>query len=167
MSYVKISGLPVSSNLNANPAQSIFPTTDLGTGQTTQLNAFNLGNTLYANNELTVGTGGVLLPNAVAQFTGISGGYTQVNEQNLHANGTADFIVTADVGTDTYDYIDLGFTNSNYNNGSPYNSLGTATEPLSGYLYVQGGAAANSGNLAIGTTVAGKTVKLFAVLCHF
>ena len=104
MSYVKISGLPVSSNLNANPAQSIFPTTDLGTGQTTQLNAFNLGNTLYANNELTVGTGGVLLPNIVAQFTGISGGYTQVNEQNLNANGTADFIVTADVGTDIYDY---------------------------------------------------------------
>ena len=126
------------------------------------LDAKSLGNTLYANNTLVVGTGGVTLPNTVSQFTGISGGYTQVNEQNLNANGTADFIVTADVGTDTYDYIDMGITNSNYNNLSPYNSLGTATEPLSGYLYVQGGTAANSGNLAIGTINVNSEIKFFA-----
>mgnify|MGYP003704804203 CR=1 FL=1 len=56
----------------------------------------------------------------------------------------------------------MGFTGASYNNLSPYNSLGTATEPLSGYLYVQGGTAANSGNLAIGTINANSEIKFFA-----
>jgi hypothetical protein len=163
MSSVKISGLPVSSNLNVNPTQSVFPTTDLGTGQTTRLDAKSLGSTLYANNNLTVGTGGILLPNLVAQFTGISSGYTQVNEQNINNQGTADYIVTADIGSDTNYYIDMGITNSQYSNASPFNSLGTAIEPLSGYLYVQGNATyANSGNLVIGTVNPGTETRLFA-----
>ena len=163
MSSVKISGLPASSNLNVNPAQSIFPTTDLGTGQTTRLNAKSLGTTLYANNNLTVGTGGVLLPNLVAQFTGISSGYTQVNEQNINNQGTADYIVTADVGDDLNYYIDMGITNSQYSNTNPFNSLGTAIEPLSGYLYVTGNTVSNSsGNLVIGTTNPGTEIRLFS-----
>jgi len=163
MSSVKISGLPASSNLNVNPAQSIFPTTDLGTGQTTRLNAKSLGTTLYANNNLTVGTGGVLLPNLVAQFTGISSGYTQVNEQNINNQGTADYIVTADIGNDTNYYIDMGITNSQYSNVNPFNSLGTAIEPLSGYLYVTGNTISNSsGNLVIGTTNPGTETRFIA-----
>jgi len=163
MSSVKISGLPASSNLNVNPAQSIFPTTDLGTGQTTRLNAKSLGTTLYANNNLTVGTGGVLLPNLVAQFTGISSGYTQVNEQNINNQGTADYIVTADVGDDLNYYIDMGITNSQYSNTNPFNSLGTAIEPLSGYLYVTGNTVSNSsGNLVIGTTNPGTETRFIA-----
>jgi len=163
MSSVKISQLPVSSNVNANPALSIFPTTDTGTGQTTQLSAEALGNSLYSNNTLIVGTGGAQLPNTVAQFTGISGGYTQVNEQNLNTGGTADYIVTADIGNDTNYYIDMGITNSNYSNVSPFNSLGTSIEPLSGYLYVQGNATyANSGNLVIGTVNPGAETRILS-----
>jgi len=163
MSSVKISGLPTSSNLNSNPALSIFPTTDVGTGQTTRLDAKSLGKTLYANNNLTVGTGGVLLPNLVAQFTGISSGYTQVNEQNINNQGTADYIVTADVGDDLNYYIDMGITNSQYSNTNPFNSLGTAIEPLSGYLYVTGNTVSNSsGNLVIGTTNPGTEIRLFS-----
>ena len=163
MSSVKISGLPTSSNLNSNPAQSIFPTTDLVTGQTTRLDAKSLGKTLYANNSLTVGTGGVLLPNLVAQFTGISSGYTQVNEQNINNQGTADYIVTADVGDDLNYYIDMGITNSQYSNTNSFNSLGTAIEPLSGYLYVTGNTVSNSsGNLVIGTVNPGTETRIFA-----
>jgi len=163
MSSVKISGLPASSNLNVNPAQSIFPTVDYVTGQTTQISGKALGTSLYANNTLIVGTGGVLLPNTVTQFTGFAGGYVQVNEQNLSNTGSADYIVTADIGTDLNYYIDMGITNSQYNNTSPYNSLSTSIEPLSGYLYVQGNYANNAqGNLVIGTVNAGTETRFIA-----
>jgi hypothetical protein len=163
MSSVKISGLPSSSNLNANPAHSIFPTVDSDTGQTTQITGKAFGSSLYANNTLIVGTGGVLLPNTVTQFTGLSGGYVQVNEQNLSNTGTADYIVTADVGNDVNYYIDVGITNSNYNNTNPFNSLSSSIEPLSGYLYVQGNYANNSqGNLVIGTVNAGTETRFIA-----
>ena len=163
MSSVKISGLPASSNLNVNPAQSIFPTVDYVTGQTTQLSGKDLGDSLYANNTLIVGTGGVILPNTVTQFTGFAGGYVQVNEQNLSNTGSADYIVTADTGTDLNYYIDMGITNSQYSNTSPYNSLSTSIEPLSGYLYVQGNYANNAqGNLVIGTVNAGTETRFIA-----
>jgi hypothetical protein len=163
MSSVKISGLPASSNLNVNPAQSIFPTVDYVTGQTTQLSGKDLGDSLYANNTLIVGTGGVILPNTVTQFTGFAGGYVQVNEQNLSNTGSADYIVTADTGTDLNYYIDMGITNSSYNNTSPYNSLSTSIEPLAGYLYVQGNYANNAqGNLVIGTVNAGTETRFIA-----
>lgn len=163
MSSVKISGLPASSNLNVNPVQSIFPTVDYITGQTTKITGKALGDSLYANNTLIVGTGGVLLPNTVTQFTGFAGGYVQVNEQNLSNTGSADYIVTADTGTDLNYYIDMGITNSQYNNTSPYNSLSTSIEPLAGYLYVQGNYANNAqGNLVIGTVNAGTETRFIA-----
>ena len=163
MSSVKISGLTPSYNLNANPAQSLFVTTDLGANNTFSITGQALGSTLYSNNSLIVGTGATPLPNLIAQFTGISGSYIQVNEQNLNANGTADYIVTADIGNDISYYVDLGITNSTYGNTNPYNSLGTAIEPLSGYLYVQGNPSTNkSGNLVIGTVQAGTETRFIS-----
>lgn len=163
MASVKISGLNPSSNLNVNPAHSIFPTTDTDTGDTTKISAKDLGDTLYSNNQLIVGSGGYVLPNLVAQFTGVGPSYVQVNAQNLNANGTCDWVTTADIGSDVNYYIDLGITNSNYSNTSPYNSLGTLIEPLSGYLYVQGNYGTGlSGNLVIGTTGVGTETRLFA-----
>jgi hypothetical protein len=152
MSSVKISALTQSYNVNANPAHSLLITSDIDTNTTTSISASSLASSLYSNTVLNVGKVGITLPNLVAQFTGLSGGYIQVNEQNINANGTADYIVTADVGNDTNYYLDLGITNSTYSNNSPYNSLGTSIEPLSGYLYVQGNTSTSqSGNLVIGT----------------
>ena len=91
-----------------------------------------------------------------------SNNYVQNIIENQSDYGTSDLIAQANVSTDTTNYIDMGFTGASYNNLSPYNSLGTATEPLSGYLYVQGGAAANSGNLAIGTVNPTAEIKFFA-----
>lgn len=163
MSSVKISGLNPSSNINVNPSQSVFPTTDQITGDTTKISAKDLGTSLYSNNTLVVGSGGFVLPNLVAQFTGVGSSYVQVNSQNLNANGTVDYISTADTGTDVSYYIDLGFTNSKYSNVSPYNSLGTAIEPLSGYLYVQGSNDTGlKGNLVIGTTMHGTETRIIA-----
>ncbi len=93
------------------------------------------------------------LPHLVAQFTSNSNTYTQVNTQNIDPQGSADFIVTADNGSDTNYYLDIGMLGSQYNNEYPINSLGTAGNPYDGYLYVQGSTIGQiGGNLVIGTT---------------
>lgn len=113
-------------------------------------------NKIIANTEFFAGIAtesATLLPNVIAQFTSNSNTYTQVNQQNIDENGTADFVLTADVGNDTDFYVDFGIINSQYNNLSPNNSLGTAAFPLDGYLYVQGSTINQvGGNLVIGTT---------------
>lgn len=105
------------------------------------------------------------LPNLIAQFTSNSTGYIQVNQQNIDEYGTADFVVTADVGNDTDFYIDMGIKNSQYVPGS-FNNLGTASNPLDGYLVVQGSTIGQiGGNLIIGTVTsntAGLNTKIVA-----
>lgn len=113
-------------------------------------------NKIIANTEFFAGIAtesATLLPNVIAQFTSNSRTYTQVNQENINEFGTADFVLTADVGNDTDFYVDMGIINSQYNNLSPNNSLGTAAYPLDGYLYVQGSTINQvGGNLIIGTT---------------
>lgn len=111
---------------------------------------------VYANTTIYAGIAtyaATLLPNTIAQFTSNANTYVQVNQQNIDEQGTADFVVTADVGSDTNFYIDLGITNSQYNNQNPNNSLGTSISPLDGYLVVKGSDINQlGGNLVIGTT---------------
>ena len=83
------------------------------------------------------------LPNLIAQFTGNTDSYVQVNVENIDPHGSGDYVVTADVGTDTTFYIDLGMQSSNA-------ELGTL-KPLDGYLYVEGNTGQPGGNLIIGT----------------
>lgn len=110
---------------------------------------------LFANNEIYAGIAtysATIVPNLLGQFTGNSNTYIQVNEQNIDPQGTSDYVMTADVGTDTDFYVDLGITNSQYNNLYPNNSLGTSVSPLDGYLVVKGSSINQlGGNLVIGT----------------
>ena len=84
------------------------------------------------------------LPNLIAQFTGNTDSYVQVNAQNIDPHGSADYVVTADVGDDTSFYIDMGIQGSLQSEGTLY--------PLDGYLYVQGNTSQLGGNLIVGTT---------------
>lgn len=107
------------------------------------------------------------LPNTIVSFTANVNNYTQVTLQNKSSgsDATADFIITADNGSDTVNYSDFGIVNSGYDNTTPTNSLGNIVYAADTYLYAQGNASATSqsgGNIAIGTTVTGKTVKIFA-----
>ena len=86
------------------------------------------------------------LPNVIAQFTSNSSSYIQVNAQNIDPLGSADYVVTADVGSDTTFFIDMGLNSSN----SYYGTI----KPLDGYLYVQGNTGQEHGNLIVGTTSA-------------
>jgi hypothetical protein len=105
------------------------------------------------------------LPNTVAQFTSNANSYVQINFENLSSgtDATSDYIATANNGTDTTFFVDLGIANSNYDNLSPNNSLGTAVFANDSYLYAQGNLATTTGgNLVIGTSTANKSVKIFA-----
>ena len=78
-------------------------TGDVMTGDLT-LNSANLDasyviveNTLYSGLATRSATP---LPNLIAQFTGNTHTYVQVNAQNIDQHGTADYVITADVGHD-------------------------------------------------------------------
>lgn len=159
MSTVKISELPLIPILNQDTTQTLIAGVDLVTGITGKMTTKVLATSLYSNDVLNVGNNSITFPGVIGQFAGHYDPYMQINIQNLDANGTADYVITGDTGTDTTNYLDLGFTNSLYDVNSPYNSLGTLIEPRSGYLYVQG--TANSGNLVIGTTGSNTEIRFF------
>ena len=156
MSTVKISELPLITALNANTAQTIFLAVDTITDVTGRFTGTTLAEGLYSHNVLNVGNNHIVLPNVVAQFAGSSDHYLQLNLQNNSGNGSGDIVITANNGTDSTYYIDMGL------NGSSYNYDGfTYANPLDGYLIVQGDTSAlPGGNLVIGTTTPNKNVSI-------
>ena len=150
MSTVKISQLPeIPGGLNANTSNSLFLGVDIPTGITGKFTATQLAERLYANNVLNVGDNPIVFPNVAAQFAGDSEEYLQVNLQNSTANGTADYVITADTGTDTTYYVDLGINNSNYGTGA-----------LDGYLVIAGDTSGDpGGNLMVGSITSGKQIE--------
>lgn len=146
MATVKITDLPIISTINANTANSVLVGVDIPTNITGQITLTTLAAGLYSNNNLAVGNNYTVLPNAVGQFTGNSATYIQVNIENQTSTGSGDFVVTADDGSDTDHYIDMGL------NGSAYSDPAySALKAHDGYLYVAS-SGAGKGNLAIGTT---------------
>jgi len=125
-------------------------------------NVYVTGTILAGGAAKTVGN---LFPNAGIQVFENVNSYAQIVEQNLSTGtkATTDFIATADNGTDTTYYIDMGIAGSNYDNSNPNNSLGTSLNANDGYLYVQGDldadAAVDGGDLILGTATAGKDIK--------
>ena len=92
------------------------------------------------------------LANAPLVATGSANSYVQVSVQN-NSTGTSassDFVATADTGTDSTKYIDVGINNSGFTTGGAWTMSGA----LDGYMYV------NSGNLTLGTDTLGKTVSI-------
>lgn len=55
----------------------------------------------------------------IAHFEGNHGNYTQINLKNTNSgsNSSADFVVTADNGTETLHFVDLGINSSTYEGG--------------------------------------------------
>jgi hypothetical protein len=93
------------------------------------------------------------LANAIADFTSSVNGYGQVNVRNSlsGANASGDIVVTANSGTDTSNFIDLGINNAGFTTTS-----WTINGALDGYLYT------SDGNLSIGAASASKYLSLFA-----
>lgn len=146
MSTVKITELPEISVVNANTANTVLVGVDIQTDITGKITLTTLAAGLYSNNILRVGNNDILLTNAVAQFTGNANNYLQVTLRNQTSNGSGDYVVTANDGSDSDHYIDLGINGSTYSDPTY-----SATKEHDGYLYLQS-SGTNKGNLVVGTT---------------
>ena len=151
---------------NATIGGNLFVTGNINfSGNVTQITG-NSG-VFYGNVQTGAGAlyagkqGFTALPNTVVQITGDDSSYVQVNLQNTNHGNVAsmELAITADDGTDTTNYIDMGIASSTWD-GTQDNSLGDAVDRRDGYLYVQGGSA--GGNLVLGATTAGYGVKFNA-----
>jgi hypothetical protein len=159
MSTIKISQLTQLNQLEANTQNTLFVGVDVASGVTAKFTAQALSQTLYANNALVVGQNPIVFSNTIGQFSGSDPQFIQLNIQNFNANGASDLILTADDGTNSNSYIDLGINNSQWNSAA----FGqTSQYPHDGYLVVQGPGSNTYGNLVIGTAVTGANV-VFAV----
>lgn len=159
MSSVKITELQQITTLNANTSNTIFVGVDIPTGVTGKITATTLAQRLYANNVLNVGNNSVIFPNVVAQFTGSSDLYLQMNMQNFGSQGSGDIVITADKGTDSNSFIDLGINGSEFSD-----STFSAMKSYDGYLFVTGPSSSLvKGNLVIGTTNSTNAQIFFAV----
>jgi hypothetical protein len=135
--------IQLSGNINV-PVGGTFSNTGVFFGNAGGIGALYAGTTTYT-----------ALPTTVFQMTGNVDTYAQVNFQNLNSgtNASTDFVLTADNGTDTDGYINLGIDSSNYNNpGFP------GFYPNDGYLIHH--TAAGSGNLVIFSHESGSAIKL-------
>ena len=85
--------------------------------------------------------------NVLAQFNANVNSYSQILIQNLSAGASAssDFVVVADTGNDSANYVDMGINSSGYSDVAY--TIGTG---LDAYTY------SNGGNYAIGTQTSGK-----------
>jgi hypothetical protein len=158
MPSVKISELPVLTQLSANNANTVFVVVDKTTNTTSQFSTTVLAQGLYANNILNVGTAntGLLLPNSVAQFISNTAIFSQVNFQNINSKGSGDIVITADNGDNSNNYLDLGVQGSNMDADSSFDLPNN-----DGYLYMHGRDAQKQGNLWIGTATSNTDLIFF------
>jgi hypothetical protein len=122
------------------------------------------GNSTTGINALYAGAPGyvVLGSSVMAQFTGNVNDYSQINFQNIN-NGnlsSGDYIITANNGTDSTYYLDLGLAGNNHVDPDFF---GDTSSKNDGYLYVTGadqaGPAGGVGNLIVGST--NGVIKMF------
>jgi hypothetical protein len=148
MSTIKISQLQQITQLESNTSNTLLVGVDTTLGVTGKITVTTLAAGLYSNNALIVGSNPLLFSNTAAQFSGSDPAFLQTNLQNFSNTGSGDYIVTADTGTNSGGFIDLGINNSQWNSAAVGQ---TAEYPLDGYLIVDGPGTSPVGNLIIGT----------------
>ena len=154
MSTVKISNLSQIFNLDSNTSNTLFVGVDIPSGVTGKITATTIAEGLYSHNPLNVGNNEILFPDTIAQFSGTSPDYLQMNLQNIDGDGSGDFVITANNGSDTQYFIDLGINGDTFSD-SDYSSM----DKNDGYLYVSG-APGDPSNLVLGTSTPGSEVVL-------
>lgn len=123
--------------------QTLFVNVGSFSGEADGTNALFVGNPGYTE----------LGSNILGQFSGNVDSYSQINLQNISnaAIASSDYIVTADNGTDTTYFIDLGISSSGYDYPG-FSAIG----PNDGYLFVAGadqaGPSNGTSNLNLGST---------------
>lgn len=128
---------------NTNPLVFNALISNLGIGTTNPTYTLSCAE----NTSLTSG-----LTGCIADFSQNTASFGQVNIRNAsnNANASSDYIVTADTGTDTTNYVDLGINNSAYSVAG-----WTINGALDGYLYT------SDTNFSVGTAAANKYLSFF------
>lgn len=158
-----VSKFSVSKLGNINFSGNLSTTGNINTGNIIITGAGSSG-----YNAISTGPSGyTALPSTTIQVTGNGNTYVQMNQQNINTGtqATTEYVATADNGTDTTFFVDMGIAGSGYSNSSPNNSLGTSLYPRDSYLYSQGNSSNTSavgGNLVIGTTTSTKNIKFIS-----
>jgi len=145
---VTLGGVGVTGNVNASGNIN-------AANLTASSNITVSGGNVYAGNllaqyDIIVGPPGTVpTANLTAQFVDSSNYYTQINIQNIGSGSStsSDVVATANDGSDSANYIDMGINSSTYTD--PSFTIGTAHD---GYLYV------NGGNISLGTQTSGKAI---------
>jgi hypothetical protein len=128
------------------------PSTGPSTGALQVNGGASFSGNVYSNGVAYFGNAtAIALTHPLIVATTTANTYTQIQIQNQSTGGAAssDFIATADDGTDTTKYIDMGINGSGWDQ-----STWTVSGPRDGYLYTSGV------NLTIGTDTVGKTLKI-------
>ena len=157
MSTVKITDLNELTQLNSNTDLTVVVGVDVQSDITGKITATTLAEGLYAHNVLNVGNNAVIFPDVIGQFVSEGTNYLQVNLQNTNGNASSDYVATADNGTDTTNFIDVGINGSTFND-SNYSSM----KANDGYVVVQGNTGHAGGNIIIGTATTGTQIKFIA-----
>lgn len=158
MSTVKISELALITQLNANTSNTLFLAVDIPTGVTGKFTGHTLAQGLYSNEVLNVGNNAIVYQNVIGQFSGNSGTYLQINNQNFDANGSSDYVASTNDSDNTNNYIDMGINGSNFSDAT-YSSM----KPYDGYVYSHGPSHTEyRGNLVIGTASTSANIVLIA-----
>lgn len=84
------------------------------------------------------------------QIYGNTNTYFQANIRNFNLQGSADYVATADTGSETTNYLNFGINNSGGSPDPPF------TNAFDGYFYSWGG------NLHIGALNSNKVIKFYA-----
>ena len=158
MSTVKITDLAEITHLNIDTDQTLLVGVDIPSDVTGKISTTTLAEGLYSHNPLKVGNNEILFDHTVGQFSGEDSTYLQVNLQNFNGSGSGDYIVTANTGTNSNSYIDMGI------NGSVFSdTVYSAMKPYDGYLYTFGPTSTGyQGNLVIGTASSNANIVLIA-----
>jgi len=129
--------------------------------------AYFVGNTDSGDSALYAGIPGreALGPGTVAQFAGdthpFDPPYSQINFINVRGNASADWVATANNGTDSTFYIDMGMAGNAHADPVFFTGTSTAND---GYLYVVGANIAGPGDVGPGNLILGSTngqIKMF------
>lgn len=111
------------------------------------------GNLILPTATLQIGTAGAtVFANTLAQMYGNTNGYAQLLLQNTNSgsNASTDMVLTADTGTDSTNYFNVGINSSTYSEVA-FSAVG----PVDGYAIALGG------NVAIIAGTSGKSIKFF------
>jgi hypothetical protein len=154
---VVATGNVTGSNLKAS-AQVLATGNIYGSNVIANIGLYSTGDPITGNGALQAGVSGhTITSNTIAQFVGNTSTFAQINFENLNANGSSDYVATADNGTDSTYFIDMGMNGSNFTDPAY-----TIFAKNDGYLYTVGSSATGpgtAGNLVIGSTSG--VVKVF------